>query len=388
VFSKDLRKGSLAGTLGAVALVAAVWTAAQVTEPEKVVPINPPSRPLPAEAETARMSRFSFVVYGDTRGRSDGVAIQAEHTLVVDSMVTRIRKLAPTPYPVRFVLQSGDAVVDGSKPAQWNKSYVPVINRLTAEGVSYYLSPGNHDVTSAGSVDAPQRQPGLRNLLDATSRLLPPEGSPRRLAGYATYAFGYGNAFVIAVDSTIAADAGQLQWVKAQLEGLDRRRYVHVFVFLHHPPFSSGPHGGEKVEPPAAQLRASYLPLFRAHHVCIVFSGHEHLYEHWVETYKDASGAHRLDHVVTGGGGAPHYGYRGEVDLSEYLKANEANQVGLVRLVKPTEGEGPYHYVIVRVDGERLSLEVVGADPLAPFEPYVQSAPPYRSAQIELQAPR
>ena len=55
------------------------------------------------------------------------------------------------------------------------------------------------------------------------------------------------------------------------------------------------------------ELRKRYMPLFNAQRVRIVFSGHEHLFEHWVERYTDASGAHRMDLVVSGGGGAPLY---------------------------------------------------------------------------------
>ena len=77
-------------------------------------------------------------------------------------------------------------------------------------------------------------------------------------------------------------------------------------------PFSSGPHGGANVEPPTIALRKRYMPLFNANHVRVVFSGHEHLFEHWVEHYTDATGPHRMDLVVSGGGGAPIYAYKGE----------------------------------------------------------------------------
>jgi hypothetical protein len=83
---------------------------------------------------------------------------------------------------------------------------------------------------------------GLRNLLGAVKLLIPPDGSPRRLAGYPTYSFGYGNTFAIGFDSLIANDDKQYLWIKGQLEGLDRTRYVNIFVFCHHAPFSSGPH--------------------------------------------------------------------------------------------------------------------------------------------------
>src|SRR5205823_2911193 len=142
--------------------------------------------------------------------------------------------------------------------------------------------------------------------------VIPPDGSPRRLSGYPTYAAGYGNTFIISFDSNIAADSAQYEWVRRQLEGLDRRRYINVVVFCHQPAFSSGPHGGSIVEPATAVIRSKYMPLFRKHHVRLFFSGHEHLFEHWVERYQDAGRSFRLDHIVSGGGGAPLYAYQGE----------------------------------------------------------------------------
>jgi hypothetical protein len=342
--------------------------------PESVRPIAPPARPLPTETESASVRRFSFLVYGDTRGRRDGVDLQYEHSLVVDAQLAAIRRLAETEFPVRFVLQTGDAVVNGRDPRQWNASFVALIDRLTGEGgVSYFLAPGNHDVTAAAALDDPGRQEGLRHYLQAVSRLIPPAAAARRLAGYPTYAFGYGNTFVIALDSNVAGDERQLEWVRGQLEGLDRARYVHRIVFFHHPPFSSGPHGGPRVERPTAELRARYLPLLRKHGVTVTFSGHDHLYEHWIERYDDPQGRRRrLDHVVTGGGGAPPYAFVGQPDLAEYLKANAAEKVALEPLARPgpARGDNPYHFVIVRVDGNEMGLEVVGVDWGRDFQPY------------------
>jgi 3',5'-cyclic AMP phosphodiesterase CpdA len=348
---------------------------AQVPPPplDPVQAIAPPRQPLPAETDSAGVSTFSFLVYGDTRGRRDGAEVQYEHSLVVDSMVATIKQVEATDAPVKFVLQSGDAVVNGRDPKQWNVSFVGLINRLTMEGgVPYYLAPGNHDVTTAQDLDSPERALGLKNYLQAVSGLIPPDGTARRLPGYPTYAFGYGNTFVVAIDSNILNDDTQFAWVKAQLDGLDRRRYVHVIVFCHHPPFSSGPHGGARTETPSLLLRTRYMPLFRAHHVRAVFSGHDHLFEHWVEHYKDASGTHRMDLVTTGGGGAPLYAYRGEPDLTDYLKANEAATVSVDHLVRPgmQPGENPYHYLLVRVNGTTLSLEVIGVDFGKGWAPY------------------
>ena len=362
-----------------LSLLCAAWSVSgaplgNAQEPEeRVTPITAPARPLPSEAESSGVTRFSFIAYGDTRGRRDGTAIQYEHSLIIDAMLAQIKRLDATPYPVRFVLQSGDAVLNGVIAHQWNVSYVPLINRLTTEGgVSYFLAPGNHDVTGATVVTTPGRQVPLRNYLDAVSKLIPAEGSPRRLQGYPVYAFGYGNTFVLGLDGNIAGDDTQYEWVKGQLEGLDRNRYTNVIVFGHQAPFSSGPHGGPNVEAATVSMRTRYLPLFMTHHVRLVFSGHEHLFEHWVERYTDAIGPHRMDLVVSGGGGAPIAAYSGEPDLKDYLLANKANNVALEHLAKPgiERGENPYHFVIVRVDGDRFDLQVVGVDWGVNFQPY------------------
>jgi len=347
--------------------------ALRAQEPPRVTAITRPAKPLPSEADSKGVTKFSFIAYGDTRGRRDGLALQYEHSLVVDSMLLEIKKLQATDYPVKFVLQSGDAVHNGKDVKQWNVSFVPLIDRLTAEGgVAYFLVPGNHEATTTPE--------GMRNYLDAVSALIPAEDSPRRLKGYTTFSFGYGNTFVIGLDANVAGDENQFRWVKDQLAGLDRSRYANVLVFCHQAPFSSGPHGGSRVEPPTAELRTRYMPLFRANHVRMVLSGHEHLFEHWVERYTDASGAHRMDLLVSGGGGAPIYPYTGEPDLRDYLKANQASKVQLEHVVKPGNQDSPtpYHYVVVRVDGDRMDLQVIAVD-------WGRGFSPYRSNETSLQ---
>ncbi|MSO50454.1 MAG: hypothetical protein EXQ49_11260 [Acidobacteria bacterium] len=350
------------------------------TPAETVRAIAPPTRPLPPESASAHIKKFSFIAYGDTRGRQDGTALQYEHGMVVDSMLATIKALDDTDAPVKFILQSGDAVVNGGDAAQWNRSFVDLINRLTSvAGVPYFLAPGNHDVTASADLTAPGRLNGLKNYLSAVGQLIPPDSAPRRLPGYPTFAFGYGNTFVVALDSNIAGDDSQFEWVKQQLAGLDRARYANVIAFFHHPPFSSGPHGGPTVEAPTAALRARYGPLFRAHHVRMTITGHEHLFEHWVERYQEGTEKFRMDHLVTGGGGAPIYTYQGEPSLKDYLSAGAASKVALQHLVKPgvSAGDNPHHYVVVHVDGDDLQVEVIGVD-------WGRGFAPYRSSKAQL----
>ena len=360
--------------LSALANTLPAQVATAVGATDTVVSIEKPRNPLPAEAASAKVSRFSFIAYGDTRGRRDGVNEQYEHSLVVESMVRTIKSMENGPEPVRFVLQSGDAVVNGRDPKQWNVSFIGLINRLTTiGGVPYYLAPGNHDVTSAAELAAPGRLVGLQNYLRAVGQLIPADGATRRLAGYPTYAFGYGNTFVIAFDSNIAEDSTQLAWVRGQLEGLDRTRFTHVVAFFHHPAYSSGPHGGTTIERPTLAVRANYMPLFRRHNVEMLFTGHEHFFEHFVERYRDATGQpRRIDQIVSGGGGAPLYTYQGEPDLRAYQQASGADSARVTHLVRPgvRAGDNAYHYTVVHVDGARVWVEVIGVDWGAGYAPY------------------
>ena len=342
------------------------------TPGEKVKPIVAPFAPLPSEDQSKDVSKFSFVLYGDTRGGQDGVALQSDHSRVIEGILGQIKSLQGTDSPARFILQTGDAVAHGADPHEWNVSFVPLIDRLVQEGgIPYFFVPGNHDVSTATRVDAPSRQAGLRNVLDAVQLLIPPEGSPSRLAGYSTYSFGYGNTFVIGFDSLVANDDKQYVWIKGQLEKLDRKRYVSILVFCHHSPFSSGPHSLH-LDEPTRVLRSRYLPLFQAHHVRAMLTGHEHLYEHWVEHYTDNTGLHRMDFIVSGGGGAPIYDYMREPNLDDYLKANEGAKVQLQHLVKPGRAgaSSPHHFVVFRVDGEDIGLEFHCVDVGSTFHPY------------------
>ena len=384
-----MRWVSLVLALGAVAGVLTFPGAAQPQQPltfppvVAVRPIEPPAVSLPAEVASARERRFSFIAYGDSRsvlGGTDGKEINPNHKAVIDAMLAKIQTLKSTLFPVRFVLQTGDAVVDGRDGNAWNVSFTPLIDRLGREaGVPYFFTAGNHDVAAAGDLARPL---GLNNLLSANARLFPPEGSPRRLSGYPTYAFGYGHLFAIALDSNISADPLQLAWVTDQLEHLDRSRYRHVIAFFHHPPLSSGPHGGvaagaaaqtfdDNVERATAGVRTLYIPLFRRFHVRLTLTGHDHLYDHWIERYSDAGVTYRRDDLVTGGGGAPVYVYRGEPEVRAYLAAGASQNVRLEHPMRPgaTPQENPSHFVVIRVDGDRLSLEVVGAR-AAEYKPY------------------
>ena len=77
-----------------------------------------------------------------------------------------------------------------------------------------------------------------------------------------------------------------------------------------------------------------------------------------------------MDQIVTGGGGAPIYTYVGEPDVRGYIAASPSENLRLEHLMKPgaTPAENPNHFVLIQVDGDRLSLEVIGIGALRPLE--------------------
>jgi hypothetical protein len=77
---------------------------------EAVKPIEPPAHPL-SESDSASVTKFSFIVYGDTRSGAigDGTVVHPIHNAVMDTMLTTIAARQRTDHPVRFVLQTGDA---------------------------------------------------------------------------------------------------------------------------------------------------------------------------------------------------------------------------------------------------------------------------------------
>jgi predicted phosphodiesterase len=208
---------------------------------------------------------FSFVVFGDTRENRD------QHRALVE----RVRREVPD-----FILMTGDMVDDGSNETDW-QAFFAVERELLAENV-LFPSVGNHD------------RHGRTRGADAYRRYfaLPADApDPERY-----YAFSYGNARVIVLDSNEYSFAltDQTAWLEKQLARASADPTVaHRFIVMHHPPYSVSIHGGQP------ELREMWTPIFERYGVDAVFSGHDHVYER-----AEKNGVH---YFVSGGGGAPLY---------------------------------------------------------------------------------
>jgi 3',5'-cyclic AMP phosphodiesterase CpdA len=252
--------------------------------------------------------RFRFAVYGDTRSQP------AEHARVVQ------RIIAGRP---RLVIHTGDIVGDGNKYELWKTEFfdpvAPLISRIPMA-----LVLGNHENNSHWYYDF------VSNTADSGSE--------------AWYAFRFGDARFICVDSCqdYAAGSPQYTWLQETLAAPTDA--IWTFVFFHHPPYASGGHQGDE------KVQRHLVPLLEQHDVDIVFGGHCHNYER--------SENNGVVYLITGGGGAP------------LAKVNNYPNP------PPIYAESLYHACLIDVDGGRLTCRGVRADNGKEFDEFTLSRAP------------
>jgi acid phosphatase type 7 len=220
-----------------------------------------------------------------------------------------------------FVLGTGDMVDDGSRQDQWQQ-FFDVENRMLRDNV-YFPALGNHD-----------RQGRGRTADTYRAFFSVPEngGDTERY-----YAFSYASTRFLILDSNVYSFSltDQTAWLERELIAARQDPAVHhIFVVMHHPPFSISLHGG------ARDLRERWTPLFERYQVSAVFSGHDHVYE-------------RAEHegvryFVSGGGGAPLYPRRPKSDPVDMEAVKKFERV--------------FHYLRVTVSGQRVEVTGVRAD--------------------------
>jgi len=114
--------------------------------------------------------------------------------------------------------------------------------------------PGNHD-----------RQDGLGAWMYYELFALPENGPPR-VHAESTYAFNYGNALFLMIDSTHPNEA-QTAWIEETLKDSSAK---WKFVMFHFPPYN--------FEEPYFDIQEEWCGIFDAFHVDMVMGGHIHYY--------------------------------------------------------------------------------------------------------------
>jgi hypothetical protein len=107
------------------------------------------------------------------------------------------------------------------------------------------------------------------------------------------YSFDSGHVHVVSLDSQLSArDAQQREAMKSWLiADLAANRRDWTVVIFHHPPYSRGTHDSDStallllvrftngIDLPMRDMRREFTPIFDAHGVDVVYSGHSHNYE-------------------------------------------------------------------------------------------------------------
>jgi len=249
---------------------------------------------------------FSFVVLGDTRYSTDA------HRRVIE----RVSQEVPD-----FVLGTGDMVDEGHRQDQW-QDFFDVERTLLRDNV-YFPALGNHD-----------RQGRGRTADSYRSYFSVPEngGETERY-----YAFSYATSRFLVLDSNEYSFAltDQTAWIERELIAARQDpRVRHIFVVMHHPPFSISLHGGNR------DLRERWTPLFERYQVTAVFAGHDHVYSR-----AEHNG---LRYFVTGGGGAPLYARRPRPDPIDAAAVKKFERV--------------HHFLRVTVTGNRIEIMAIRSD--------------------------
>jgi len=206
-----------------------------------------------------------------------------------------------------FVMNCGDNVYESGTDDEYQRYFFPVYNadaagqRLGApllRSVPFYTVIANHDVQGKDehgheiadfgrSPDALAYYTAMHlplNGPDAPTHPTPTMGPQQRVdlfracAGarfprMANYSFDYGDAHFLCIDSNRYVDPNDAPlrtWIANDLSTTDA---TWTFVVFHHPPFNVGD------EHYSVQHMRVLAPLFEAHGVDIVLSGHEHNYQ-------------------------------------------------------------------------------------------------------------
>lgn len=198
------------------------------------------------------LTPFTFAVVGDARDHARWAELSRA---ILDK------------HP-RFILDTGDNIQGGDSRDAWRDFYVA--GAALFANTPYFATIGNHDEGSLYAEYNPAPSTGI---------------------GPSTYAFQYGNAGFIAVDSNEPEDAKQLAFVSRALKAMSGGP---LFVFHHHPLYSCGGHGSSE------RMQRAFQPLFEQAHVTYDFGGHDHDLIDW----KPIRGVH---YAVSGGGGTVTY---------------------------------------------------------------------------------
>ncbi|MGO8671852.1 MAG: metallophosphoesterase family protein [Capsulimonadaceae bacterium] len=269
-------------------------------------PFTPVPTPYTVVAAPTDADHFTFAVAGDNRSTGHGYPMPAPF----DEICLEIGIVRPP-----FVLWTGDCIEGYDDTADdANAEYDAFVKGLILTGVPVYNCPGNHEFSLNKDLLLPIYE----------ARVGPLFGS-----------FDYGNSHFIALntnainaDGTVTAgdlDDAEWAWLADDLKAHASAK--NTFVFMHH--YMYGPPDPDKPSHETGwndtASRDRLHKLLAKYHVRAVFCGHDHIYYH---EQRD-----KVDYYISGGAGSP--------------------------LDAPPDKGGFLHYLLVHVNGDKISVDIL-----------------------------
>ena len=300
-------------------------------------------------APREQLTPIRFLVWADTetepasRGRNGGGA-PADYAMDQDQGVMACTLAASRLNP-DFILLVGDVTEAGGELEDWDEFFLKVNGRASplASRIPFLAALGNHDYWGGGpggGYNQPQSEMNaihkyrhhfaLPSNTRPTSKVdpaWPSEKSPvvRAEQNERYYSFTYGPATFIALDTCNQSpnessrdtcfyllgenepDGGfapdwmpgsrQFQWLEDRLKRAQEES-LFTFVYWHHAPFASGPHGvPPKADPQSGTPTRRLDKILHRYRVTAVFNGHDEAVE-MSETTGDPRKGGDPDHVI------------------------------------------------------------------------------------------
>lgn len=260
---------------------------------------------------------------------------------------------------VKFILNTGDiSAHDGRRPDHWssflniNKKELPLLTEIP-----YLPVIGNHDRVN----DTIYGGPNYRAIFQY----------PR------FYVIDFPDGAVFILDSNfildqkqeisddlqdelfrkwfVASPGDEPSWLEKELSSRD---VPFKIVAMHHPPISYNYHHSDwdnnKFGKDLLNKRKLLLELFRKYNVQVVFSGHDHLYQHNLLSSDDKE--EKPIHLIVGGGGGtplrPKSSPKKILEFENYFRNQNLKTKSLIQSEN-------YHYSLVEIRSDSLKVKVV-----------------------------